>query len=233
MTKLINKCIYCDKRVAAEADHIPPACLFPSPRPNNLVTVPACSWCNRGASQDDEYFRMMLVMRSDANHPAAKKMLDPVHRSLARPQKRGMLNALLRSMKKVRVRTPAGLYLGTATTYNADLIRMARVTDRIVKGLYWTAHNARLPDTHTVRSFAESGLGDLDSEMYLALSETVATLARLPGTDIGKGVFSYSFQATGEDPATTAWLLRFYELESFLCITAPSDAPSGVINQSG
>ena len=63
-------CTYCGKPKPETTNHIPPACLFPSPRPSDLITVPCCLDCNGGASKDDEYFRMMMVMRRDATHPA-------------------------------------------------------------------------------------------------------------------------------------------------------------------
>lgn len=56
------------------------------------------------------------------------------------------------------------------------------------------------------------------------LSQTVEMLmSKLPMV-IGEGVFEYWFQATSEDPATTAWLMRFYGVESFFCITSPHAA---------
>ena len=217
-------CTYCGKPEPKTADHIPPACLFPAPRPSDLVTVPCCLDCNKGASKDDEYFRMMLVMRRGATHPAIPKLLDAVHRGLGKPRKRGMLHGMLRSMRSVSVKTPAGLYVGRAEAYDVDLERLGRVADRIVKGLYFKEFGTRLPSTHGIRSFAESGLTEIDSDLRSTIQQTVATLVSKSPRIIGEGVFEYWFQATPEDPATTAWLMRFYAVESFLSITAPHSA---------
>jgi len=178
---------------------------------------------------DDEYFRMMLVMRQDANHPAVPKLLPAVMRGLGKSQKRGMLRGVLKNMRTVSLKTPAGLYVGQAEAYNVNLERLGRVTDRIVKGLYFKEFGSRLPSTHGISSFAESGLTDIAQELRLTIEETVTSLISNPPRVIGEGVFEYWFQATGEDSATTAWLMRFYAVESFFCITAPLSAASAVI----
>ena len=167
---------------------------------------------------------MMLVMRRDVTHPAIPKLLDAVHRGLGKPRKRGMLHGLLRNMRSVSVKTPAGLYMGRVEAYDVDLVRLGRVTDRIVKGLFFKEFDMPLPSTHGVQSFAESGLTKIDSDMRLAVGTTVEALMSRSPRVIGEGVFEYWVQATPDDPATTAWLMRFYHIESFLCLTAPNSA---------
>jgi hypothetical protein len=39
-------------------DHIPPKGIFPTPRSNDLITVPSCASCNRAACESDELFRV-------------------------------------------------------------------------------------------------------------------------------------------------------------------------------
>ena len=58
----IPLCIYCGVNVGDEPDHVPPKCLFPQPRPSDLVTVPSCARCNRRFALDDEYFRDVIVL---------------------------------------------------------------------------------------------------------------------------------------------------------------------------
>ncbi len=164
----------------------------------------------------------MLVLRKDiASHPAASKLLDAVHRSLARPRKRKMLEALVRSMGPVSIRTPAGLYLGQAPGYHVDLERLGRVTNRIVRGLFFKTFGRILPTTHGVRSFVESGLRDLPPDLDSVVRQTVMVLASTPLHQIGDDVFEYRYQVTSVDPNTTAWLFRFYNVEAFLVVTAP------------
>lgn len=52
--RLINGCIYCG-RPANSRDHVPSRCLLESPFPENLPVVAACTDCNQGFSQDEEY----------------------------------------------------------------------------------------------------------------------------------------------------------------------------------
>lgn len=46
-------------------DHIPPLGIFPKPRPDNLITVPACGNCNAKTTLDDEYFRTVVSATSN------------------------------------------------------------------------------------------------------------------------------------------------------------------------
>src|SRR5262245_66145122 len=85
-------------------DHTPPGNLFAKPRPSTLVTVPSCTSCNGGASQDDEYFRLMAALRHDLDHVDASAALEDSFRSLQRPQARGLLTALLAATRRVEVR---------------------------------------------------------------------------------------------------------------------------------
>src|SRR2546422_10376314 len=54
-------CVYCRAADADTRDHIPPQLLFPSPKPNTLITVPACNACNKCFQQDDEVLAMFLT----------------------------------------------------------------------------------------------------------------------------------------------------------------------------
>src|SRR5213078_104682 len=62
--KVRGECVYCGQVLWLTKDHVPPRCIFPPPLPE-LVTVPCCMHCNRSASKDDEYFRMMVALREN------------------------------------------------------------------------------------------------------------------------------------------------------------------------
>ena len=224
-------CIYCGRPRPETFDHIPPRCIFPSPRPDNLVKVPCCLKCNVEASRDDEYFKNSLALRHDVTaHPVGSKLVASTLRALARPQSRGMLNTLGQSMRRIPVHTPAGLYIGQAGTFDVDLTRLGRVTNRIVKGLFFEEFHRRLPQTHDVRSFAESGLRDINSEQRADLSRIIASILGGDHRMSGENVFEYWFKVTPEDVDTTAWLFRFFGVESFFCVTAPVESSTTQIN---
>jgi hypothetical protein len=214
-------CVYCGKPDPDTTDHIPPKCLFPSPRPGNIIKIPSCLSCNRGASSDDEYFKNWLVLRHDVStHPIGSRLLDSVYRSFGKPEARLMLKSLADTIRHIPVFSPSGLYLGDAPAYDVDLNRMGKVTNRIVRGLFFTEFSRRLPEGYGVRSFAESGLRSLTPDNSILLRKVLEVVSSTACRTIGERVFEYWFQAAPEDPNTTAWLLRFFESESFFCVTA-------------
>src|SRR5688500_5764615 len=98
-------CLYCERRVGDTVDHVPPKSLFPPPRPSNLVTVPCCTSCHRSFMKDDEYFRLMLVLRDDVRDSAsAQTGLRAVMRALRRPQARRLAQQLFSGMRYLQVR---------------------------------------------------------------------------------------------------------------------------------
>jgi hypothetical protein len=126
-----GECIYCGRVRPITEDHVPPRNLFAKPRPGNLVKVPSCYQChseNKQAALDDEYFRLTLTLREDtATHPEVKQILPTVLRSLARPDKVGFTKSLLKSIKKVNVRSRSGLYLGRKGAFDVNLARLDNV----------------------------------------------------------------------------------------------------------
>jgi len=221
MERQTKHCTYCGKLNPETVDHIPPVCLFPKPRPSDLVTVPCCFSCNKGSSKDDEYFKLTFVIRQDVgDQPAGQKLLSSTLRGLENPRKRGMLRALIRNMGRNAVHSPSGLYLGISPTFNVDLERLGRVTNRIVRGLFYKEFDRRLPESHDVQSFAESGLRHLNVDLLTTVRSMAGILKSGPPRMIGDGIFEYWYQATAEDSNTSVWLLRFFASESFLCLTA-------------
>jgi hypothetical protein len=54
----MKNCYLCGATENLTKDHIPPKNLFPSPKPNNLITVWCCKKCNEKFSLIDESFRV-------------------------------------------------------------------------------------------------------------------------------------------------------------------------------
>lgn len=131
-------CCYCDKNIATTDNHIPPKNLFPTPKPNNLITVPSCEKCNKGFSKDDEYFRNTICLRDDISQNAnIKLIIQTILRSLGRPEARGLQIHFLDSFTRLGQYTPGGLYLGKRGAYHVDLERINRVGERIFKGIIY------------------------------------------------------------------------------------------------
>jgi len=84
-------CALCGVRPATTNEHVPSKSLFKSPRPNDLITVPACSPCNSGTQPDDDYFRKTLALIDEPTPSDALELIRPaVTRSFQRPREQGL-----------------------------------------------------------------------------------------------------------------------------------------------
>jgi len=215
-------CVQCGTRPAESMDHIPPKNLFARPRPNNLITVPSCNRCNQGSSDDDEYFRFCCSIRHDtAEHPNAAKVWPTALRGLVKPQKRRMHAAFRKGMKELSVSTPAGIYLGQATSYSVDLGRLNRVICRVIRGLFFHHTDRILDGDYRAISYAIEGIDGSSAENVAALRSVIQPLLLKDPIVIGQNVFSYRFQIVEDDDNASGWLLSIYEKVHFLGITVP------------
>ncbi|MFN8616585.1 MAG: hypothetical protein U0837_05775 [Dehalococcoidia bacterium] len=99
-------CIYCGIEDEMTVDHIPPKCLFPG-HVQDLLRVPSCSECNNGASQDDEYFRLMLTVNESAQGSVTLEAArDAVLRSMGREAAAGLRTQFFDSLMDVELKTP-------------------------------------------------------------------------------------------------------------------------------
>lgn len=204
MTKPL--CVYCGIREGTTNDHVPPKLLFPRPRPSDLVTVPCCETCRRGQSLDDEYFARMVTMRHDvADNPAAAPVLDTVHRSLTKPKKVGFTRALLQSIKRLPVYSPAGLYLGHASSYDVDLQRLCRVIERTTRGLYFYELGVRLADDQRCTTYALDGFPLQDPTVTANVKQLVELALAGRSRVFGKKVFTYWFRQIDGPTPSTLW----------------------------
>jgi hypothetical protein len=152
-----------------------------------------------------------------------QKNLPSVFRALGRST--GFRKAVIGSLREVDVRTPGGLYLGKAGTFDVDLSRLSRVVERIVRGLYSIETGAPLPPDAVVGAYADDGLRDIDSSLFRKLAEhlVVPTLAGKTRV-IGRGVFKYWFSLAEDAPHTSSWVLLFYDTVPFIALTLNGEA---------
>lgn len=133
-----DKCYLCGAP-ATTSDHIPPRGVFPSPRPANLITVPACKACNQGCSLDDEYFRT-VVSAVSRDSPQSLYLLK--QRILPRVREKPAMGiALLKSVRRVDVYSKGGIFLGQAPQVTFD-------SARIVSGRSKPATSGRIKPSH-------------------------------------------------------------------------------------
>ena len=220
-------CVYCgleDPDVRDRTrDHVPPKNLFPEPRPSDLITVPCCRQCNSSASEDDEYFRVVLTSRIDtSDHPEAEKVRQRIFRSLQRPEATGFTDLLRDIMIDVDVHTPSGIYLGKGAGIKIKHERLNQVAERIVRGLYWYTFQARLPNDWIAVCRSDAILTVNNKDMQESIAAVFGPmLAKPPARVIGNHVFKYWYKVEEDCEYSTVWFLRFYGGMDFICGTIP------------
>ena len=208
-------CVYCGSRKNLTKDHVPPKCLFAKPLPENLITVPSCRKCNKDASNDDEYFRLILANRRDVrDHPEASKTREKTARSLRYPEARGLTRAFLSGVRSLYFMNELGV-IEPGAAYFVEYNRIYRVASRIVKGLFWNETRECLPREYEVLARVDSDLPQIDQ----ATKEMFYQALKEEPRNVGREVFKYWFKATPEDKFASIWILLFYESISFFCFT--------------
>jgi hypothetical protein len=215
-------CYLCGIRPATTNDHIPPKNLFPTPRPNNLITVPACRQCNLSASKDDEYFRLNLCMSDKVgdNHNA-KSNRETIFRSLHRPKATKFTNSFLSNIHAVQLKSQAGLYLKRTLAFNVNITRIHRVVEKTVRGLFYHETEQGLHPDYGIIVHSDDSLKEYPKELLEELSHTILIpLTQIPPKIVGDDVFQYRFHIAKEDTFCSVWALTFYRQISFLAITS-------------
>jgi hypothetical protein len=193
-------CVFCG-RPATTRDHVPPKAFFLPPRPENLVTVPACASCNNGASESDDRFRNFVSLRVGVGN---SKRLD-LWKSKVLPgirRNRKEFRRLVRSMRDVEVYTPGGIYLGMATQCAFEAEPHDSGIRRTVRGLYWYQFKEALPPEIPIEVLVlgqnwKAALGPLLPMMQLC--------------DIGgPETFQYAFGRVADAPTASLWVFNFF-----------------------
>lgn len=214
-----GECIYCGRRAKLRRDHVPPKSIFPPPRPNNLITVPACNECNLGASSHDEYLRVVMALRGDvANGLAGSSIRSTVMRSLDRPNAAG----LRQSIEDATVPSPILDSRGEPfSILKVNVERLAVVVNRVTAGLFFHFCGRRIPKDYQVGSQLDSEFGVRTLQNLQELSEVID---KSPLRVDHPGIYQAQFVVDAEDPNTTVWRHRFYDAVTITAATMPRDA---------
>jgi hypothetical protein len=206
-------------------DHVPPKTLFEPHDQSKLVTVPCCRQCNQSASKDDQYFLLFVAFREEAKQkPERDKLWQKACRTLQRKEASKFRQKVTSKIKFVQPVTPTGIILPLALSIPIDGSRVIEVVIRIVKGLCFHETKTRLPDTHRVIPHDVLALQNAPIERMRQLSQIGTLISQLqttPRKTIGK-VFAYHWAWNPAEPATTMWLLDFFDGIRFFCVTQPT-----------
>ena len=201
-------CTYCCVRPAETDDHVPPKCLFPRPRPSNLITVPSCGICNQGAGLDEEYFLATLMFTEAGSSPAGRELWQQKLRRMY-AKNLGLRYRIAASLRQVNLVTPAGLFLGRGLTQRPDFARLEKVVIKVVRGLYYLEHSVSLSPQMVVEALFLRG--DLEREV----AQQYGSMYR-HGQRAWPGIFSYR---VADCPQGSMWELRFYDFATFWALT--------------
>lgn len=145
-------CIFCGK-FADTREHIPAKQFFKGKPDKPLVTVPSCNACNAGFQKDEDFFRQFYVSMLMEKSPEAKKLMEgEISRSILRTPALG--HQMFSQMKLVDVYTKSGLYVDKMTMYTVsdeDKVRINRVVNKIITGLFFKEFSQVLPKDWIIR----------------------------------------------------------------------------------
>jgi hypothetical protein len=217
-------CAFCGKP-GTTRDHVPPQGLFGSPLPSNLITVPACHACNKGADKDDEYMARFAMVNGAEHSADGVEVGQKVLRAIRKPNASAKRMELYRSMSPVQVHTPGGLYLGPSFTLRLDGERLKRIMTKIIKGMFWTLRKERLPDDYETYAHPVGAFPPDD-----ARSATERNILPFRESTIGNGAFAYRWVVLEDvDRNISAWRFVFYGSIAFMGYTVRSGATEGTL----
>ena len=184
-------------------DHVPPAGLFPDPKPSNLLTVPCCYQCNNRKSSFEERLRILATIPFDRNQAGAKIAAEKVFAgTLARGSQIDFIGEMLRSMRPIPGHPELQRITVDATEWKLGMIR-------IVKGLL----AALFPEYEVDGSvFGAMDLRPVATEEQL---RAMAVLKNAKHLERGSGVF-HAWYHVEPEPLAGCWMLAFYECLGFL-----------------
>lgn len=205
MTRDRMPCAYCCEP-ASTVDHVPPKQLFTPPLPSDLITVPACTACNNGASDDDEVFRneLSIMGGSFGESRTAAERLQPTLRGIRRNKK--TLRRMVLGARPVARYSAGGIYLGQGIAVPAPPAARCRVLTRIVRGLFWHHYGYSIDANHARLVFID--------KTKPAWNESVSLIWAMPHQRVlvGDGsTFQYVYGRADDDPGFSFWLMIFFK----------------------
>lgn len=197
-------CVYCDVRNASTRDHVLAKCLFPPPRPANLITVPCCGVCNREKSTDDDFLRDYLTVDFAGNSSPTAEMIfqGKVRRSISRNSSE-VARSILKNARNEPLYTGGGVYLGDVVFAPLEEFRFVRLFSQIVRGLYFHYMGKLIPLEYPIK------VGRVMPWDFEAVWNVFSNLNFSVCGPLGD-VFVGGCARVKEEPFSTWWLMTFY-----------------------
>ncbi|MCL4204732.1 MAG: hypothetical protein KJ000_19790 [Pirellulaceae bacterium] len=206
-------CMFCGGEIESEEltmEHFVPKCLWEKGhRPDKTKTLPAHKDCNNAFSEDNEYFRDVIVMEEGAErHPEGQRVREgAIQRKLN--ERFGSIVKSLKNLRMRRVYTPTGIYLGNRPTFEVEWERFERVLCNVIKGVFYVARKQPLPRDFII---SVSDIRTLDPEW---VTRTVSFM--VPWQSFGDSAFCCRYVVSSKKPIEKiTCLMQFYENRLFL-----------------
>lgn len=209
-------CAYCGEGGKLTRDHVISRCLFPCPRPNVMVTVPACEPCNARKALHDDFLRDLLTTDvAGGESPIAQKIFR--EKTLASVRKGSSLLAriALSQARKISIRTETGLYGGDCAVASFHLDRAIEIFSFLVRGLYFHYRAIVLPRNCKFDARRLNYEGLKKCWKYFENHQYNGPF------DLGVGVFRCFNMTAASDEARTFWILVFYDRVFYSVMTTP------------
>lgn len=177
----------------------PPKGIFPTPRPDDLITVPSCASCNQGASTNDERFRAYLSLHVRVDTPSTSRLWEQALRGIRRNR---LLHRRLRDeVEPIWLTTPSGVIHGRAYRGRWDSDAHDRTIERMIRGLYFHHYHDVLGTRVRVKAH---WFRKLDPELLDATAECEQH-------SVGGDQFVYRFGRASDHPLHSIWLFEFHK----------------------
>lgn len=191
-------CAICGINEATTRDHVPPKGIFPKPRPENLITVPACSNCNNGASDLDDLFKVYLSMHAAGESDIARRLFtEKTAKTLER--NKSLLARITEESKELQIEDDNGdLVTRTGVLWNSKA--HDAVIERTIRGLYFYHTGNVVPSDTVLKVQWLHGMPeDIESKIELFSEVT-----------IGEDQVIYKYLIYDGDLRYSLWLFEFY-----------------------
>ena len=215
-------CALCGIQPATTDEHIPAKSLFDQPRPNDLITVPACGPCNYGTQPDDDYFRDSLALIAERTPSAALERIRPkVTRSFARPQQQGLRAHFESKIKFAPL--PGGLIHQPVIEPNSKRIQV--VVAKHAVGLYYEVMREVLPPNYGTMTLPLARIDKIPQEDHPHWENIIGAALSGHTRAVGDGsVFRFAFNVAHDNHHAFVAVLLYYDNFAYAVYSNPRPA---------
>jgi hypothetical protein len=207
-------CCLCGKRPATTTDHVPPKCIFPTPRPLNVITVRTCEECNESTSQSDEEFRVFVNLFVGKTSPESEHLWKSHTLSTVRSNRR-LLQKALTAFQPGYVTSKHGIILDERKLVVWD-DAPNRVLEKIVRALYF----------HHFKDILGDRVKVIIDQIREIPQTTTDSIKLWQYNCVGGDQFIYRYARANDVPLCSAWLLVFHRNLVILGNTVPVQDPN-------